>query len=339
MVEHELLDGSELISLDRGADLHRILVDCGLLAHSDEIHGVEVAGEGNMNCTLRVRVAGGSFVVKQSRPWVEKYPSIPAPMNRALFEIQFYETVARSGAVVSKMPRLIGFDRERHLLLLDDLGAGRDGTFLYSRSDMDCLKGQLPSLAQWLADLHSISVGPDFENFTNRELRKLNHAHIFEIPFFHPPAIDLDAVTPGLDGVAKEYSVHAAVVSRARQLGEEYLADGETLLHGDFFPGSWLFTSEGLFVIDPEFCFCGRPEFDLAVCSAHLRMIGLEDESIDDLLANYEQKSEKLDRRLVNAWAGIEIMRRILGVAQLGLDRSLDEKRELLSWAEQAVLA
>ncbi len=339
MVDHELLDASELISLDRVADLHRILVDCGQLAHSDEIHAVEVAGEGNMNCTLRVRIAGGSFIVKQSRPWVEKYPSIPAPMNRALFEIQFYETVAKNESVISKMPRLIGFDRQRHLLLLDDLGVGQDGSFLYGRSDTEALTRQLPLLAQWLTDLHSVSFDTDFENFTNRELRKLNHAHIFEVPFFHPPVIDLDAVTLGLDGAAQEYSKHTALIDRARELGEEYLADGETLLHGDFFPGSWLFTSEGFFVIDPEFCYCGRPEFDLAVCTGHLRMIGLEDAKIDELVAIYVQKSGKLDRRLVNAWAGIEIIRRILGVAQLGLDRSLDEKKELLSWAEQAVLA
>ena len=32
------------------------------------------AGDGNMNCTVRVTTGTGTLIVKQSRPWVEKYP-------------------------------------------------------------------------------------------------------------------------------------------------------------------------------------------------------------------------------------------------------------------------
>ena len=54
-------------------------------------------------------------------------------------------------------------------------------------------------------------------------------------------------------------------------LGERYLRqNGSSLIHGDLFPGSLLQTGSGeLRVIDPEFCFCGDPEFDIGVFYAN----------------------------------------------------------------------
>ena len=50
-----------------------------------DVTSVSIAGEGNMNVTLRVTLAAGdskeSIIVKQSRPFVAKYDSIPAPLN------------------------------------------------------------------------------------------------------------------------------------------------------------------------------------------------------------------------------------------------------------------
>ncbi len=340
MLDQELLDANELISQDRPEDVRRILMECGQIDHDEKIVSVGMAGDGNMNCTLRVVTDRRQFIVKQSRPWVEKYPSIPAPMNRALYEIQFYETVAGTGDVAGRMPKLLGVDRSRHLLVLEDLGEGKDGTFLYNEYDESQVAKQIPGLAQWLASLHGQTrdrLGA--VDFSNRELRQLNHAYIFEIPFQYPPAIVLDSITPGLDEIAREFSEHSELVQRAAELGELYLSDGDTLLHGDFFPGSWLFTSREVFVIDPEFCYAGRPEFDLAVCVAHLRMMGAAQEQADKLLQTYESLASPVDRQLVNAWAGIEIIRRLLGVAQLPLTRTLEQKRELLTTAKGLVLA
>ena len=54
------------------------------------------------------------------------------------------------------------------------------------------------------------------------------------------------------------------------KVGDIYLSDdGGVLLHGDYYPGSWLKTDAGFRVIDPEFCFLGPPEFDLGVLAAH----------------------------------------------------------------------
>ena len=47
-----------------------------------------------MNCTLRVTTTRRSFILKQARPWVEKYPQIAAPVERARVEAAFYAAVA-----------------------------------------------------------------------------------------------------------------------------------------------------------------------------------------------------------------------------------------------------
>lgn len=50
---------------------------------SDVVRALASAGEGNMNCTLRVTTRERTFILKQSRPWVEKYPEIPAIASQA----------------------------------------------------------------------------------------------------------------------------------------------------------------------------------------------------------------------------------------------------------------
>ena len=80
---------------DRDA-LSRYLRSQGLLDPDEGLLEAAKAGEGNMNLTLRLRTARRSLIVKQSRPWVEKYPTIPAPEDRALVEIAFYDATRTS---------------------------------------------------------------------------------------------------------------------------------------------------------------------------------------------------------------------------------------------------
>ena len=65
----------------------------------------ERAGEGNMNCVIRVKLPARSLILKQARPWVEKYPSIAAPIERASAEARFYRFAAQDADVAAMMPR------------------------------------------------------------------------------------------------------------------------------------------------------------------------------------------------------------------------------------------
>jgi 5-methylthioribose kinase len=107
------------------------------------------------------------------------------------------------------------------------------------------------------------------------------------------------------------------------------------LLHGDFFPGSWLRNDLAVFVIDPEFCFAGPPEYDLGVLQAHLVLTGQADEW-PAMLNSYGGKP---DWTLAGRFAGAELMRRLIGVAQLPLRSGLDQKRAWLELSRQLVCA
>ena len=85
----------------------------------------------------------------------------------------------------------------------------------------------------------------------------------------------LDHITPGLDGVGEAFRRDAKFCETVKTLGQRYLEQGgESLIHGDLFPGSLLRSGLGeLRVIDPEFSFCGDPEFDIGVFYAHFAFV------------------------------------------------------------------
>ena len=62
----------------------------GWLVPGESVETLDRAGEVNMNCVMRGRTSERTFILKQSRPWVEKYPSIAAPWDRMLVEAAFY---------------------------------------------------------------------------------------------------------------------------------------------------------------------------------------------------------------------------------------------------------
>jgi 5-methylthioribose kinase len=287
----------------------------------DEVVSVEKAGEGNMNYVARVRTTQGSFILKQSNPWVEKYPHIPAPADRVRVEAAYYREAAKHAEIAGRMPRMLGYDAESRLLMIEDLGAASDFTFLYAGRAAP--EGALESLVRYLGDLHrAFRDEPALAMFENREMRRLNHEHIFELPL---------RAGNGLSYAGSESLQNdGRFVARVRELGLRYLADGRTLVHGDFFPGSWLNTAAGVKVIDPEFCFRGPVEFDLGVMRAHMILAGVEFDPADV----YEGA---FDRGLVKEFAGVEIMRRVIGVAQLPLRASAEERLALLERAREMV--
>jgi len=64
----------------------------GWLLLNEKITAIEIPGAGNMNFTIRVKTGKRSFIIKQSREYVEKYPQVAAPVERALREAEFLST-------------------------------------------------------------------------------------------------------------------------------------------------------------------------------------------------------------------------------------------------------
>jgi len=167
-------------------------------------------------------------------------------------------------------------------------------------------------------------------------MRVLNHEHIFRLPLQPDNGIDLEAFTDGLQAASELLKRDSTYVERVTELGELYLSDGEILVHGDYFPGSWLRTADGVRIIDPEFCFMGTAAFNLGVILGHLYLADQPEELIDRVLSSYgaDASTASLSRQV----AGVEIMRRLIGVAQLPLVYGIDKKRELLELSQKLVL-
>ncbi len=316
------------------SDLEAFLSRNGWIRTGESVREVTPAGEGNMNVTRRIAFSSGrTIILKQSLPWVAKYPEIPAPWDRVIREARFYQTVYPFPEVSDAMPQLHGIDFEHRIAALEDLGAASDLTSTYRR-DLAIPVQDLRAIANWLSHLHRLPFQDDERHYLpNRDMRALNFEHLFALPFREDNGLDLDAITPGLASAAWSLYRDTALTRFIRGFGENvYLADGPSLLHGDPFPGSFLQTRRGIRVIDPEFAFFGRPEIDVGIFLAHLRL-GHHPDSLLDAFFQHYAAPQGFDPKLARKMAAIEILRRLLGVAQLPLEASLEEKQH---WIEDA---
>jgi 5-methylthioribose kinase len=340
------------LDADEPAGVARYLATRKFLTEGETFLRCEIAGEGNMNLTLRVHTSARTFILKQSRPWVEKYPEIAAPWDRSESELRFYQRVSSISDVARRMPQLLGGQASDRVLLLEDLADARDLSTLYGApasgddppSTVDPAAAtlrdeEIEALARYLSALHAETRNAVADELANRAMRALNHAHIFTIPLTMDNGLDLDAIEPGLRRAAERLmsdSDYRAVVS---ETSERYLRDGPCLVHGDFFPGSWLRSERGLRVIDPEFSFPGDPEVDLACALAHLALARQPLEIARRFLAGYRAGAP--DPLWLARYAAVEVMRRLIGVAQLPLaaPRPADWRVRLLEGSRESALA
>lgn len=329
--------GAFFLDMEEVGALQDYLLELGWLENAEVLHYMERAGEGNMNLTLRVTSNQRSFIIKQARSWVEKYPQIDAPEERVLMEGLFYQIVQKDGALRSFVPDILGLDTHSYIMALEDLGHASDYTFVYER-EKELKPEDLNALTNFLSLLHEkFNRKCTAEFLENRAMRELNHEHLFIFPLLESNGFDLDTIQPGLQQLAMSYKTDVTYKDKVLELGDIYLTDGEYLLHGDFYPGSWLKTSDGPKVIDPEFGFFGPAEFDLAVFVAHLKMALQPDAIVNHVISSY-QRNNDFDEALFQSFVGIELMRRLIGIAQLPLSLTVQEKAILLEEARHLIM-
>lgn len=326
-------------------ELTTLLRELAWLPHNGCVARITTAGEGNMNVVRRIHYRAddketNTLILKQSVPFVAKYPDIPAPADRIAVEAAFYQTIRASDALTRRSPNVVGFAAEHRLLALTDAGVGGDFTRWYTQPDSSSTTTRvLGAVTDWLGHLHGLtshSHAVPAASFINADMRALNHAHIFDIPFATNNGLDLPEE---LVNFAAACRAEPQVMQRIERLGEMYLGkrpgpNPAVLLHGDFYPGSWVqHPSLDAVVLDPEFAFVGPAEFDLGVLNAHLRLCGL-----DPVVDRYSSK-QPIDRPLLSAFAGVEIMRRLLGVAQLPLQADTKQRVRWLVEARDDIMS
>ncbi|MCH6200443.1 phosphotransferase [Aquiflexum sp. LQ15W] len=305
----------------------------GLLFPDEQILEYSKAGEGNMNVVVRLKTETRSLILKQSRPFVVKYPTIPAPLGRIFIEDDYYRIINSHEFLSGFSPKIILRDSKNHLVAMDDLGIGADFMGIYSKK-INLSEDEIATLPEYLLSLHKLEI----RNFSdNMDMKKLNHEHIFFYPFMEFNGFDLDSIQPGLQAMSMKFKTDLKLKNAVKTLGKRYLEKGKHLLHGDFYPGSWIRVDSGLKVIDPEFAFMGDAEFDLGVLIAHLKMAKANPETIQNIVSHYTSKS-LIDEKLLHQYTGTEILRRLIGLAQLPLALTLEEKSALADEAATLIL-
>lgn len=318
------------LDLEHPENILSLAREHGWIPPSAQLVRLERPGEGNMNFLVRVITDQNSIIIKQSRPWVERFQQIPAPVERINTEAAFYDIIRHDRLLSTRFPRLIDRWPSLHLLVLEDLGSNGDFSFIYQQPD-ELLPSVLYELVTLLSRLHHLTFSAEQRQGypDNMALRRLNHEYFYEFPFRLDNGLDLEVIQPGLSFLVQPFKQDEELLAGIHHLGQVYLSPGPALIHGDFIPSCWLKTLRGIAVIDPEFSFFGRPEFDLGIMVAHLYLAQVDVELIDQVLNTYEEPAG-FDQPLRLAFTSIEILRRLIGIAQLPVKLSLERKNALL---------
>jgi len=230
------------------------------------------------------------------------------------------------------IPKILAYDKADYLMMIEDLGQCEDLSFIYQKRTID--SSAISKFVDILSHIHQSKFDSNYPE--NRSLRALNYQHIFVLPFMEDNGFQLNDIQTGLQELSLLYKKDKAIKSVVKTIGDQYLQDGNTLIHGDYYPGSWMSEGDNLYIIDPEFSFNGFAEFDLGVMAAHIIMTTGTPEAIETI---HNQYTGSIDKKIMTQVAGIEIMRRLIGLAQFPLERSLDENADLLNMARKMILS
>jgi 5-methylthioribose kinase len=108
-----------ILNANEPEELAAYLQQLKWLDEQETIVSLSKPGEGNMNCVLRVETATRSFIVKQSRGYVEKYPQVLVPASRVLTEGAF---IKKNWWPIPANHAEVGIDAINNMIALEDLG-------------------------------------------------------------------------------------------------------------------------------------------------------------------------------------------------------------------------
>jgi len=309
------------------------------LAERGEPISVAPGGDGNINWVRRVRIGGErprSFVLKQARPALERFPQYSAPTERLLFEARWLELAAPHD-LDAICPRVLALDAANRVLVLEDLSACErlDAALARGRA----VASEMEALARLLARVHAATSndGALPAQFENDGMRRLHGEHIYVLPY-QPNDFGL---TPRLEAAAREVRADAALLRAASDCHAAYSRPSGALVHADVQAGNLLLTeSGGAKLLDAEIAHVGDAAFDLGTLLAHLALPAIargEGASASALLARvrgaYHAASACDDETLARAQrhAGCELIRRTIGAARVAAVASDEAGLRVLS--------
>ena len=281
----------------------------------------EPAGDGNINWVRRIRAEDGrTWIVKQAREQLEKFPQYRADTRRILVEAAWVREAAPVDADRC-CPKIIDFDADHRVLVLEDLGT-------CPRLDDELLTGNdltpaLQVIGGLLGRVHQSTQGRDDlePTFRNTDMRDLHFAHIFELPFVEN---DFPLPEPVRER-ATDLQMHDQLRSCIRELHQQCRTEKSVVVHADPQPGNVLLSSDGAKLLDAEIAHQGCAALDPGILMAHIALgaIALQDDSLLGKRATPLWASYQAGAGSIASWdttvriAGIEMLRRTIGAARV----------------------
>lgn len=294
----------------------------GLARAGDEVV-VEPAGDGNINWVRRARVPARavSWVVKQARPALERFPEYRASTERIVFEERWF-AIARTVDTDAVCPAILHFDEARRVLVLADLGDAErlDHALLRGRD----VEAALHVVARLLARVHGATRDPALAaRFANDDMQTLHGEHVFRLPFA-PNDFPLE---PPLRTRAERVWQDAELGAIAARAYARYREPRGALVHGDVQAGNILLPAGGgAKLLDAEIAHVGDPAFDAGMLLAHVLLAGLARGELaaaaDVACTTWDAYAHACDGEPapfadVARYAGIEVLRRTIGAARV----------------------
>jgi len=200
----------------------------------------EPAGDGNINWVRRIRASDGrSWIIKQAREQLEKFPQYRADTRRILVEAAWLQQAA-SVDHDACCPEIIDFDPDLRVLVLEDLGLcpRLDEELLTERNlaaPLETIGGLLGRLHRKTANDPSLAA-----TFRSTNMRELHFAHIFELPFSEN---DFPLPEPVRERARALYG-DGALQKEIQALHQQCCTEQEVLVHVDLQPGNILLPAD-----------------------------------------------------------------------------------------------
>ena len=237
---------------------------------------VEEIGDGNLNLVFLVRGAKGAAIVKQALPYIRLVgDSWPLPLNRAFFE--YHALIRQAERDPGSVPEVLYFDEDQALIVMEFLDQHVIlRSMLIAGAHVNNLGTRLGQFIARTAFRGSDLALPIVERKSDTKLFLDNHAlcNITESLVFTDPYHDaeLNHHNPAVDAVVAGLRQNIKLKAEAQALLTKFVANSETMLHGDLHTGSVMCTEDSIRVIDPEFATYGPMGFDLGMMLANLVM-------------------------------------------------------------------
>jgi 5-methylthioribose kinase len=296
------------------------LIGLGILAPGDLV-AVEPAGDGNINWVRRARAADGrTWIVKQARGALEKFPQYEADTSRLKCEARYLE-VARSYDFDGVLPGVHHFDERHRVLVLEDIGpVPHMGERLLAGADLD---GDLERIARLLARVHEATAGVDLApSFANEQMRRLHGDHIFVLPF-RPNDFDL---APRVAERAESVWQDDELVEAAGRAYRRYLEPHGALVHADVQSSNVLLAPDRPVLLDAEIAHVGDSAFDVGTLIAHVFLPAIARHELERARATCRRicraYGETRDfpeafAKSAENYAAFEMIRRTIGAARV----------------------